>query len=187
MKKKKIINVLIIFFIFHKNNVKTFLNWILNQYRAVPVNMTLINQCFVIRQPDLFNFFWVCVFIRKLLLLCLNFELGLRLLSGKCKIRIPSIQGQSARGLKKKHPWLEIQSMGCMKKSLPSHSHTDTKQFFIILLFKFLFSFYVKSTFVQDKVITIMACNGQLLVIRHFRLTSGMSFKSSSLFFFKGN
>ena len=42
-KEKKVINVLTVVFIPHKNNVKTFLNWILNQYRAVPVNMTLIN------------------------------------------------------------------------------------------------------------------------------------------------
>ena len=31
-KKKKTINVLIAFFISHKNDVKTFFNWILNQY-----------------------------------------------------------------------------------------------------------------------------------------------------------
>ena len=30
--KKKTINVLTTLFIFHKNNVKTFLKWILNQY-----------------------------------------------------------------------------------------------------------------------------------------------------------
>ena len=29
---KKIINILIIFFIFHKSNVKTFLKWIVKQY-----------------------------------------------------------------------------------------------------------------------------------------------------------
>ena len=31
-EKKKAINVLIAFFIFHKNDVKTFLKWIVNQY-----------------------------------------------------------------------------------------------------------------------------------------------------------
>ena len=40
-KEKKVINILTVLFIFHKNNVKTFLNWILNQYRATLVNMTL--------------------------------------------------------------------------------------------------------------------------------------------------
>ena len=33
-----------VFFIFHKIDVKTFLNWILNQYRAALVNMTLCNN-----------------------------------------------------------------------------------------------------------------------------------------------
>ena len=31
-KKKKTINILITFFISHKNDVKTFLKWIINQY-----------------------------------------------------------------------------------------------------------------------------------------------------------
>ena len=31
-KKKKIINVLTVFFIFQKSNVKTLFNWIFNQY-----------------------------------------------------------------------------------------------------------------------------------------------------------
>ena len=31
-KEKKIINVLTFFFISHKNNIKTFLKWIINQY-----------------------------------------------------------------------------------------------------------------------------------------------------------
>ena len=39
-KEKKVINVLTVFFISHKSDVKTFLNWILNQCRAVLVNMT---------------------------------------------------------------------------------------------------------------------------------------------------
>ena len=30
--KKKVINILTTFFIFHKNDVKTFLKWIVNQY-----------------------------------------------------------------------------------------------------------------------------------------------------------
>ena len=38
-KRKKTINVLTAFFIFHKSDVKTFLKWILNQYRTL-VNMT---------------------------------------------------------------------------------------------------------------------------------------------------
>ena len=32
MEKKKVINIFITFFIFHKNNVKTFVKWIVNQY-----------------------------------------------------------------------------------------------------------------------------------------------------------
>ena len=45
-KEKKVINVLAVLFIFHKSNVKTFLNWILNQCRAAPVNMThKLNNC----------------------------------------------------------------------------------------------------------------------------------------------
>ena len=39
-KEKKVINVLIVVFIPHKNNVKTFLNWILNQCRVALVNIT---------------------------------------------------------------------------------------------------------------------------------------------------
>ena len=31
-RKKKSINVLVVFFISHKSDVKTFFNWILNQY-----------------------------------------------------------------------------------------------------------------------------------------------------------
>ena len=43
-KKKKVINVLTVLFISHKSDVKIFLNWILNQYRAALVNMTDINM-----------------------------------------------------------------------------------------------------------------------------------------------
>ena len=39
-KEKKVSNVLIVIFIFHKNDVKTFLNQIFNQCRAALVNMT---------------------------------------------------------------------------------------------------------------------------------------------------
>ena len=39
-KEKKVINVLTILFISHKSDVKTFLNWILNQCCAALVNMT---------------------------------------------------------------------------------------------------------------------------------------------------
>ena len=39
-KKKKVSNVLIVIFISHKNDVKTFLNQIFNQCRAALVNMT---------------------------------------------------------------------------------------------------------------------------------------------------
>ena len=39
-RKKKAINVLITFFIFHKSDIKTFLKWILNQCRTALVNMT---------------------------------------------------------------------------------------------------------------------------------------------------
>ena len=41
-KEKKVINVLTVLFISHKSDVKTFLNWILNQCRAALVNMTLL-------------------------------------------------------------------------------------------------------------------------------------------------
>ena len=40
-RKKKAINILIVFFISHKSDVKTFLKWILNQCRTALVNMTL--------------------------------------------------------------------------------------------------------------------------------------------------
>ena len=43
-KKKKVINILTVLFISHKSDVKTFLNWILNQCRAALVNMTDINM-----------------------------------------------------------------------------------------------------------------------------------------------
>ena len=38
--EKKAIDVLIAFFISHKSDIKTFLKWILNQYRTALVNMT---------------------------------------------------------------------------------------------------------------------------------------------------
>ena len=47
-KEKKAINVLIAFFISHKSDIKTFLKWILNQYRTALVNMTLFLN---IQQP----------------------------------------------------------------------------------------------------------------------------------------
>ena len=40
-KEKKTINVLIVFFISHKSNVKTFLKWILKQCHTALVNMTI--------------------------------------------------------------------------------------------------------------------------------------------------
>ena len=40
-KKKKTINILIVFFISHKSDVNTFLKWILNQYYTALVNMSL--------------------------------------------------------------------------------------------------------------------------------------------------
>ena len=39
-RKKKTINILTAFFIFHKSDVKTFLKWILNQCLTALVNMT---------------------------------------------------------------------------------------------------------------------------------------------------
>ena len=39
-KEKKTINVLIVFFISHKSNIKTFLKWILKQCHTALVNMT---------------------------------------------------------------------------------------------------------------------------------------------------
>ena len=41
-RKKKTINVLIVFFISHESNVKTFLKWILKQCHTALVNMTLL-------------------------------------------------------------------------------------------------------------------------------------------------
>ena len=46
-KKKKTINVLTAFFISHKNDVKTFLKWILKQYHTALVNMT---HCLFVRK-----------------------------------------------------------------------------------------------------------------------------------------
>ena len=43
-RKKKTINILIVFFISHKSNVKTFLKWILNQCHTALVNMTQITN-----------------------------------------------------------------------------------------------------------------------------------------------
>ena len=51
-EKKKAINILIVFFISHKSDVKIFLKWILNQCRTALVNMTQskkINIVVVIR------------------------------------------------------------------------------------------------------------------------------------------
>ena len=42
-KRKKVINVLTVFFISHKSDVKTFLKLILNQCRTALINMTLEN------------------------------------------------------------------------------------------------------------------------------------------------
>ena len=39
--KKKTINILTVFFISHKNDVKIFLEWIFNQYRTTLVKKTL--------------------------------------------------------------------------------------------------------------------------------------------------
>ena len=38
-KEKKAINILIVFFIYHKSDFKTFLKWIFNQCRAALVNI----------------------------------------------------------------------------------------------------------------------------------------------------
>ena len=46
-KEKKVINVLIAFFISHKTDVKTFLKWILNQCYTALVNMT---QDFIVNE-----------------------------------------------------------------------------------------------------------------------------------------
>ena len=43
-KEKKAINILIIFFISRKSDVKTFLKWILNQCHTALVNMTHNNN-----------------------------------------------------------------------------------------------------------------------------------------------
>ena len=40
-RKKKAINILIVYFISHKSDVKTFLKWIINQCCTALVNMTL--------------------------------------------------------------------------------------------------------------------------------------------------
>ena len=41
-EKKKTINVLIVFFISHKSNVKTFLKWIVNEYPSF-LGMALVS------------------------------------------------------------------------------------------------------------------------------------------------
>ena len=43
-KGKKIINILTVFFIYHKNDVKTFLKWIVNQYPKIIVSITLVKK-----------------------------------------------------------------------------------------------------------------------------------------------
>ena len=43
-KGKKIINVLTVVFIYHKNDVKTFLKWIVNQYPKAIVSITLVKK-----------------------------------------------------------------------------------------------------------------------------------------------
>ena len=40
-KRKKVINILIVYFISYKSDVKTFLKWIINQCRTALINMTL--------------------------------------------------------------------------------------------------------------------------------------------------
>ena len=40
-RKKKVINVLTVFFIFHKSDVKFFFNWILNQCLRTLVSISL--------------------------------------------------------------------------------------------------------------------------------------------------
>ena len=51
-KRKKKINVLIDFFIFHKNNIKTFLKWIFNQYPKELINIFLKNFIFLLIKGD---------------------------------------------------------------------------------------------------------------------------------------
>ena len=46
---------MIVFFISHKSDVKTFLKWILNQCRTVLVNMTLENIG-ILKPPEVLNF-----------------------------------------------------------------------------------------------------------------------------------
>ena len=43
-KGKKIINVLTAFFIYQKNDIKTFLKWIVNQYPKAIVSITLVKK-----------------------------------------------------------------------------------------------------------------------------------------------
>ena len=57
-KEKKAINILIVFFISHKNDVKTFIKWILNQCRTALVNMTL---CFLWLWVKFNELWWVAV------------------------------------------------------------------------------------------------------------------------------
>ena len=49
-KGKKIINILTAFFIYHKNNVKTFLKWIFNKYPNAIVSITLVKKIKDIKQ-----------------------------------------------------------------------------------------------------------------------------------------
>ena len=51
-KRKKKINILIDFFIFYKNNIKTFLKWIFNQYPKELINIFLKNFIFLLIKGD---------------------------------------------------------------------------------------------------------------------------------------
>ena len=48
MRKEKKINVLTIFFIFHKSGIKNFLKWMINHYSKITVKMTLSRKSNVI-------------------------------------------------------------------------------------------------------------------------------------------
>ena len=43
-EKKKVINILTVFFIFHKNGIKTFLKWIINNIFYSVFHKALINM-----------------------------------------------------------------------------------------------------------------------------------------------
>ena len=62
-EKRKKINVLTIFFIFHKSGIKNFLKWMINHYSKITVKMTLSRKSNVTNT----NYFIIFMFINDYL------------------------------------------------------------------------------------------------------------------------